>query len=143
MAHWQPPGRALPIAGHMAHVALAEDLLMANFVTQAAPVFQSTHTETGISEMMPPQGPWEGWARTVHVDLPALRAYTQAVFANTEEYVNGLSAADLNREVDMSALGFGKHLLGGLLNTLALNCAAHTGEISAIKGLQDKQGYPF
>lgn len=44
----------------------------------------------------------------------------------------------------MTPVGLGQQTLGSSLgNLLVLNAAAHTGEISAVKGLQGLQGYPF
>lgn len=143
VAHWRPPGRSVPIAGHMAHAVLSEDLLLAGFVSGSTPLLKSTHPETGISDLMPLQGPWDSWARAVEVDLPVFLSYAQAVFANTEAYVAGVSSAQLGTDTDLSSIGFGVMSAGAFLLTLAAHVAVHAGEISNIKGLQDKQGYPF
>ena len=62
------------------------------------------------------------------------RAATLGVLAN-------LSDADLDREIEV----FGRKMsVGGALTGLLLgNTFAHTGEISALKGLHGAKGYPF
>ncbi|MBK8046447.1 MAG: hypothetical protein IPK16_04510 [Anaerolineales bacterium] len=96
-----------------------------------------------MSELPPMDGHWHGWSQSVQIDLPALRAYAQAVYANSDEFVAGLSDADLGNEVDLSAIGFGRQSLGMLLSVLVSNVHWHTGEISCLKGIQGYQGYPF
>ena len=36
MAHWQPPGRVVPIAGHFAHALISEDVLLCLLYTSDA-----------------------------------------------------------------------------------------------------------
>jgi len=108
---------------------------------------------TGVSD--PPPGPgddwatrFEAWCRRVRVDLPAFRAYAKAVYEATDAYLATLPAAlpdaELSREVDLSAMGMGKKTVGFVLDNALLGHAyCHCGEISAIKGVQGKKGYPF
>ncbi len=75
-------------------------------------------------------------ARAHRLDPAQLSAYTQAVFAQTD--------ADLDREVDLTSAGMGKTPLAQFLaGALLGNTYAHTGEISALKGMQSAKGYPF
>ncbi len=142
-AHWAPPGRALPIAAHYAHVVIGEDVLLASMVRKVTPLAMGAFAgKAGVSEP-PPMGPWDEWGRRVQVDLDALRQYAQAVYAGTDEYLATLSDADLSQEIDLSAVGFGMQPLGNFLSIMCMNVIAHTGEISVIKGLQGLQGYPF
>jgi hypothetical protein len=78
------------------------------------------------------------------VDLPAFRAYAKAVYEATDAYLATLPDAALSREVDLSAMGMGKQTVGFVLDNALLGHAyCHCGEISAIKGVQGKKGYPF
>jgi hypothetical protein len=79
----------------------------------------------------------------VKVDLPALKAYAEKVYANTDSILAGMSDDDLQTMVDVSSAGLGVLPKQVLITLLLLNAAAHTGEISAIKGVQGLQGYPF
>ena len=77
-------------------------------------------------------------------DLNALREYAKAVYANTEAYLDSISDADLDKEIDLSSFGMGKPLLGSFLTMFSVgNNFAHTGEISALKGTLGAKGYPF
>jgi hypothetical protein len=149
--HWAPPGIAHPLRASYAHVVLSEDATINGLVRGAAPLFATAWAgKTGTNE--PPPGPnpgapgfpdWSQWARTAKVDLAAMRKYAEAVYAATDEYLASLTDDDLNRSVDLSALGIGEKTLRYLLtNGLIGNAYNHCGEISCLKGLQGKRGYP-
>src|SRR5258708_39930003 len=118
---------------------------------RAAPLCASSHVaKTGLSEPMPMPGTpdwsqaYAAWARRVQVDLAALRSYGADVHAATDAYLASLSDADLDRELDLSAVGFGTRKLGWMLNLLVLNhIGTETGEIAVLKGIQGAQGYPL
>jgi hypothetical protein len=142
-AAWTPPGLALPAGAHYAHVLLSEDFLIGGALGGGAPlVMSSWQGRTGISEL-PPPAVWDEWARRVVVDLPTARQYAQAVYAATDAYLAGATAADLAREIDLTAFGFGIQTAEYLLNNLLLNASAHCGEIACLKGLQGTKGYGF
>ena len=83
-------------------------------------------------------------ARAYRCDPLKLNDYAQTVYKSTEAYFDGLRPEDLDNEVDLSAAGMGKMGLGQFLLTMLLgNNYAHTGEISALKGILGKKGYPF
>ena len=115
-AHWAPPGKALPLGALYIHVLTAEDFFIQGLLKGGAPLWDSSWKDNmGLSEPRPPRGqPWEDWARRVRMDMPKLREYGKAVFAATDTYVDGLSEADLAKEIDFmgrqDALG---HLLPG------------------------------
>jgi hypothetical protein len=88
-------------------------------------------------------GPWDDWARGVQIDLPTLRGYAQAVYANTDAYLANMTPEEWNRPLDLTAVGMGQSTVSELLTNILLDGAAHCGEISAVKGLQGLQGYPF
>lgn len=142
-AHWQPPGRVVPIAGHFAHALISEDVLLSMFVGGRKPLLASAFAgRTGIDKQMP-LGKWDEWARLVRVELDAAREYAQAVFAATDEMIAAIPEGDLDRVLDLTSVGMGHMPMRDLVNTLAIHAAPHAGEISAIKGLQDAKGYPF
>lgn len=142
MASWQPPGHTVSIAALYSHVIVAEDALLLGGVG-GAPLLAGPYAgRTGFSAM-PPVGHWESWARGGDFDIDQLRAYGAAVFAASEEAVGRLNDADLERVVDLSFAGLGQMSIANLLRTLVIHGAAHTGEVSAVKGLQSQRGYPF
>jgi hypothetical protein len=84
------------------------------------------------------------WARGLQPDLAALRQYGRAVTEAVSAYTLKLGDDDLDREVDLTGAGLGVRTIGWALNALV---ASHhnnmAGEISALKGVQGAQGYPF
>ena len=93
-AHYAPPGRANPIGATFAHVVCSEDLIVNGMLRQQAPLLASSHANaTGLSEPMPMPGSpdwgeaYGAWARRVQVDLSALKAYAEAVYAATDTYL--------------------------------------------------------
>jgi DinB superfamily len=150
-AHFTPPGRANPIGATFAHLVCSEDMIVNGMLQQHPPLAASSHADKlGLSEPMPTPGSadwseaYAAWTRRVRVDLPALTAYAQAVYGATDAYIASLSDMDLDRELDLSGVGFGTQKLGWVLNFLVLNhIGTETGEISALKGIQGAKGYPF
>lgn len=143
-AHWNPGGRSAPIGAQYAHHLLAIDFLFTGMARQGAPLAMSSFAgKVGLSEPYPAQGDWDQWASRVQVDLAQLRLYAQAVYASLDEQLAALDDADLATPVDLTTVGLGQQTVGSLLTILLIHCAAHTGEISVIKGLQGLQGYPF
>ena len=148
-ADYVPPGVANPLGATYAHVVWTEDMVVQGMFRQVSPLFASSwQGRTGLSEPMPSPGPewvnYATWTRRVQIELGALRQYAQAVAAETDAWIAGLSDADLDRPVDLSAAGLGQHTLGTAIGLLIANhLGTETGEISALKGIQGARGYPF
>ena len=141
--HWKPDGKPVPIGAHFIHVVVTEDFFV-NTLRGQQPLMAGEYAgKIGASEMPPQGGPWDEWARSVQVDLDQARAYADAVFSATEDYLAEVSDEELAEELDLSSVGFGTMPRHGALSILILNNFSHTGEISVIKGLQGLQGYPF
>jgi hypothetical protein len=151
-ALWAPPGIALPIGATYAHIVLSEDGTMNGMFKGGAPFFASSWAgKTGVSEMQPAPNPktpgfpdWSGWGRRVKIDLAQFRPYARAVYAATDEFLASLTDEDLRRPVSLAFIGLGEStwefvLINGVLG----NALTHSGEISCLKGLQGKRGYPF
>lgn len=139
----QPQGTAHSIGSRYAHAVTAEDVMVNSLIRGGAPMYAGDYAgKTGISE---PRfdSPLE-WARSVRVDLGAARRYAQAVYANTADYLNTLNDDDLERIVDLSEQNMGQWTLGAFLISFVLGHMRDVmGEISALKGTQGLQGYPF
>jgi hypothetical protein len=139
-ADYLPAGMAHPIGELMAHVIQSEDGII-NGICQGKPtVWESGGWEQklGVPNVM---GHTTEMARGFKCDLKALEPYKEAVYASTQAYLDGIDEAELDREAEGP---FGKAtVLDFLTNALIGNNLAHTGEISALKGLQGAKGYPF
>ena len=142
-AVWQPPGNANSLAATYAHAVAAEDGVVNVLLQGQAPLYETNWAgRTGISEPRWTSDP--GWARSVQVDLPAMRAYTGAVSANSEAFLDSLSEEDLDRTIDLTAMGLGQQSLSWCLSALVISHLNNmTGEISVLKGIQGSRGYPF
>ena len=145
-AHWQPQGLAHSVAASYAHLALSEDGIVHGMLQGKAPLSATAWAKTGIS--VPPPDPtkleadWGQWAKTVKVDLPALRQYAQDVYAATDAYLASLKPEDLDRKIE--AMAMGQQSLNYVISTiLVAHPHEHAGEIAAVKGLQGLKGYPF
>jgi hypothetical protein len=141
--HWIPPGHAHPVGSTYAHGVIAQDMIVHNLLQGKKPLFMTTWAgKTGVSEPSFHQS--LEWARTVKIDLAQLRLYAQAVYAAVDAYIALLSEKDLEREIDLSDSGLGKRTLDWALHAIVIGHTNNmSGEISAAKGAQGAQGYPF
>ncbi len=144
-AHWHPGGLVNPIGAQYAHVITQEDFMVNTAIAGLVPLLTTSYADrAGLSEAPPAGGDWHEWSSRVQVDLGLLRPYAKAVYAATEAFLDGVSDKDLNRPIDMSKYGMGRLPVGTLLEMAAIaNPNMHCGEISVVKGLQGKQGYPW
>jgi hypothetical protein len=133
-------------------VIFSEDATINGMFKGQAPLFASGWAgKTGVSELPPMLDPlkpgfpdWREWGRRVRVDMEKVRPYAKAVYAASEGYLLSLGDGDLDRPVDLSALGLGQSTLRFvLINGILGNALTHCGEISCLKGLQSMRGYPF
>ncbi len=143
LASWRPPGVANPLGAQYAHAVLAEDGVIQRVLKGERPLYETSWIEkTGVS--IPEMHATPEWARGVQVELGQLRQYAQAVYANTFEYLDSLSAEQLDQELDLTADGMGVRTIGWAIGVLV---PAHVhnmaGEISCLKGIQGVRGYPF
>lgn len=142
-ANYQPPGRAHSIAALAAHIQQSEDWLFSQMMQGRPPMFEAEGwgEKMGIPNVS--RLPEEDEVR-IEGGLEKLAEYQAAVRANTAAYLDGISDQDLDDELDLTAMGMGKMRRGDVITSFVLgNNFAHTGEISAIKGIQGLQGYPF
>src|SRR3569833_89231 len=148
-ADYIPPGIANPLGATYAQGVCSEDMVVQGMLRQVAPLFARSWAErTGLSEPMPMPGPdwptYGPWTRRVKVDLAALRTYAQAVAAETDSWIAGLSDADLDQPLDLTQAGLGQHTLASAIALLVgHHIGTETGEIAVLKGLQGARGYPM
>ena len=142
VAHYQPAGKTIPIAGQAVHIVTGLDFFLLGAVAKKAPLFTSSFAgKAGVSEPPPEGGDWTDWGRTVKVQVPALLAYGQAVFSAVDDYLASLDDEALENKIELGS--FGVMTLSAVFGIMLLNTYSHVGEISCIKGLQGLQGYPM
>lgn len=137
----KPAGTANSIAASVAHLVFGLDRMVN--VSRGATTYESAGFASRIGLEMP-AGPFmnEEWAKGVKLDLASFQEYTNAVFAATDEYLQSLSDADLDREVEF--VPGQKTTVGRLLGRIGVfHLGFHIGEASAIKGVQNLKGIPF
>lgn len=138
-----PEGEAHPIGYIAAHILHCEDVMINSALRGTPSIWERDgwDQKLGLPLAMVEDAKV---ARAYRCDPLKLDEYAQAVYKNTEEYLDSLRAEDLDEEVDLTAFGMGKMGRGAFLLTMLLgNNYAHTGEISALKGIMGKKGYPF
>ncbi len=137
-----PAGQIQPIANIYAHTIADVDFMVNAMVLQKPLVLSGGDwsARTGIpvpqSGLMTPE-----WLGALNVDLPAAQEYATAVFAAFNDAITNGGDDSLGREIDGP---FGKTTGFGLLATLGIyHLIEHSGEIAALKGVQDLKGLPF
>jgi len=129
------------IASIFAHMVFTEDLLVAGF-TARPPLYSSAGWDAKLGVAIPGLQQSPEWAAGVRMELAPFMEYAKQVWAATEDYVGGLSEADLDREVP----GIGGRMvklavLAGNVGTIHIS--SHMGEIAASKGVRGLKGLPF
>lgn len=142
-ANYFPEGRTLSAGANYAHHIQGLDAIVNGMLRGAAPLMAGDFAGKIGTETPAPQGDWSEWARTTPVDVDAARAYGKAVIESADAYLANLSDSDLAAEIDLSSWGMGNQPTTFLLDVMLMDTSVHTGEISAVKGLQGLQGYPF
>lgn len=139
---WSPQPGPASILGQYAHIVTSEDWLVNVKAKGGAPLMATTFAGRTGFQAPPPMTGWDDWARAEEIDLVQLRAYAQAVYQATDDFLSTTSDDFLSRTIDMSEVGMGQVPAAFALVLAAGNGCMHTGEISALKGLCGLPGYP-
>jgi len=135
-----PPGSAHPIGEIVAHVLNSEDGIVNGMILGQPPIWERDGwgAKLGLPNVTRQD---EAVARAYRCELQSLEPYMHAVHACVDDYLEALTATDLDREVDGGPPG--KMTVADALGILIGNTLVHTGEIAALKGIQGGRGYPF
>jgi hypothetical protein len=81
------------------------------------------------------------WAAVSQDHMAELQAYGKAVSAATDAFLDSLTDADLDRDIDF----FGrKESMGWVIaDTVLVHVAFHSGEIASLKGVMGQKGLPW
>ena len=150
-AHWQPQGKALPLAVAYGHVIVSEDMILNGWIRKSKLLIdQGWSDKMGLNLPHPAMdADWEKnfveWSKKLKMDLKKFKEYAQAVYKQSDDYLAGLTDKDLfEQKIDLSVWGLGDWTLGRFILRFMISHVDNlTGEISAVKGLQGLKGYPF
>lgn len=144
-----PPGDGYPIGAVYASVLILEDATVNALLRGGRPLFSAEwDNRVGVSDCMPlPGGLWQdfsgpgweefdGWARSVQIGWLGLQRYAQAVYEASYKYLSQLRTDDLDRTLDLSALGQGYLSVASILSKLVIGRVySACGEIDCLKRL--------
>lgn len=135
--NWAPSGTCNSIAKSHVHALTSIDFFVNIVAKGGAPLLWADHgPKAGL-----PANPMEIWGFGGNVSFAAMKEYSQAVQKAALQYVESLSDADLDRVIDTRF--FGQQSLGFVVQLIGLHSTGHTGDISAVKGMQGLKGLPF
>jgi hypothetical protein len=137
VAHFEAGGTTNNIAQLMTHLTTGEDNALAR-LKGSDPILQSQgwYGRTGI-----PEGPRAFWQKGWSLDLDAFSEYRELVKAAATDYFQNLDTSELSREVEWFN---GPRPASTIIQVIVLNhMLGHSGEISALKGVQGLKGLPF
>jgi hypothetical protein len=128
--NWKPEGKCNPAAKLHAHALSAADL--AGQPSQ----WPDFAPKTGL-----PANAMEIWGSDATVSLDVMNEYANAIREPILACIDTLTDDDLDREIDTRFMG--TQTVAWVLQLVASHTAVHTGEISAIKGMQGLKGLPM
>jgi hypothetical protein len=139
VAHYRGSDTVNSIAQILAHMTMGEDGLIHRTIQGGQRLFetQGWESKTGI-----PSGQGLVWQDKLwRLNLPAFAEYQAAVQEAASACVRSLSQADLEREVVFGP--FTRPVADQLRGIVIHHLLGHSGEISALKGVQGLKGLPF
>ena len=144
-ADWQPPGIANPIGAMYWHTISGADDVAYRWAQGQEPLRQREGWDDRVLTVSVPEpehgGDYLAYMRTIRVDLPALHDYAKQVALALRDWLGSLAPENLERTIE---LPFGEYTLAQMVDLFIVwHINAHCGEISALKGCQGAQGYPF
>jgi len=139
-ANWLPPGKAIPIGALYAHILQGEDIVVNQMLQGKKTIWETSEWDKKVKLAF---GQLTPEARNARIDLAVLKPYAEAVARATDAYLSSANAADMDRTIHMGG-SIGGMTAGALVEAWVVgHIWSHMGEVSALKGLQGKQGYPF
>jgi hypothetical protein len=133
------PGATVgPIGAIYLHAISAEDWAVQQLI-QGKPKIADTggwFARLGMEQTGDPD-----WSKA-NMDLAAMEEFRKAVHSATDAYLNSITDADLDREIDW--FGRATHNIAWVLaDVVHAHVSVHAGEIAALKGVMGLKGLPF
>ena len=138
VAHFEAGGTANSIAQLLAHMTMGEDHAVNGILKGGTRIFDTGgwSAKTGI-----PDGRGAVWQKDWQLNIDGFTAYRDAVKRSSISYFETPAASDLDREVE--AFGAPRKASNVVQIFVINHLLGHSGEISALKGIQGLKGLPF
>lgn len=140
--NWTPPADTVnPISVTALHVLGSEDAFIQQMLQEKPRLWESEGWGAKIGVAHTP-GMGQGWdeVRNATIAVDAVLAYQAALRAATDAYLANLTAAELDRAVNIMG---NQRPAATVLILLAHHACSHAGEIATVKGMQGIKGLPF
>lgn len=133
------PGATVgPIGSIYAHALSSEDWAIQELL-QGKPKIVDTGDWFARFGMEPVKDP--DWTKA-NMDLVAFQAYRDAVFKATADYLDSISDADLDKQIDWFRRT--THSAAWVLaDVVQAHVGSHAGEIAALRGVMGQKGLPW
>lgn len=140
--NWVPPGTANVISAILVHRAGIEDGVIQQRLRGEPRIWERDGwaEKTGVENLPHSREDWEA-LKGQTLALAPIQAYAAAVHVATDAYLASLTDEELRREMPWPFGGTGT--VADYLALVVVHTALHAGEISALKGVQGAQGFPF
>lgn len=143
--HFRPMGKGHHIAFALWHLVRTEDMVLNFLLREKTPVWNAQGWDKKLG--MDPQAQGTGMnaeqAAAVRItSMPDFLAYMDAVFKETDAYLETLKDEDLGIVHELPVLGK-RSLYDVIGGTTLVHAAEHLGEIWYIKGLMGLKGSPM
>ena len=133
--NWMPSGTGHPASKLHAHILYYLDFSI-NLVLGANPSSWGEFAKKeGLGESVA-----EIWTSDTTISPSAMQEYAKGLKPSVESYFGSVRDADLDKEVDTRFLG--TQTVCWMLTFITYHTLIHTGEISAVKGMQGLKGLP-
>ena len=129
-ADWKPPGSASSIGSVYWHTLTYVDYFVREYCIEGKRLPETVESRPDVLKM-----------QDVQEDLADLHQFASEVRSTVQGWLSSLTPADLDRRRHTTV---GELNVGQMLEIyIVWHINAHCGEISALKGCQGLQGYPF
>jgi hypothetical protein len=133
------PGATIGSIGSIYLHALASEDWAIQELLQSKPKIVDSGDWFARLGMEPAKDP--DWTKA-NMDLAVMKELAQEVYAATDAYLNSITDADLDKEIDW--FGRATHSAGWVLaDVVHAHLGTHAGEIAALKGIMGMKGLPW
>ena len=138
--NWTPPGPANSISGIFVHFLNSEDAFIQAQIQGKPRLWEAGGWSAKTGVALPPgySGGWEE-IKLLGVPLVPVLAFQQVVRAATDAYLETLTSAELDRVIQSPR---GDRSVAATLIILANHAVLHSGEIAALKTIQQRKQPP-